>query len=57
MPSIQLMTVSNTDTAPTTEASGVKAKKAEGLQSTFSNYMRQNSSNTAQTAKGQTAVP
>lgn len=57
MPAIQLMTVSNTETAPAAEASGTKNQKTQGLQSTFSNYMRQNSSHTAQTAKDQAAIP
>ena len=56
MPAIQLMTVSSTETKPSAESAGVKSQKLSGLQGTFSNYMRQNSSNTAQTAKGQNAV-
>jgi len=50
------MTVSNTETAPAAQALGARTQKLNGLQGTFSNYMRQNSSNTAQTAKGQDAV-
>lgn len=57
MPAIQFMTVSNTETTPAAETSGTKNLKTQGLQGTFSNYMRQNSSNTAQTAKDQTAIP
>lgn len=57
MPAIQLMTVSNTETAPAAQVSGVKAQKLQGLQSAFSNYMRQSSSGTAQMAKEQSVVP
>lgn len=57
MPAIQLMTVSNTETTPAAETSGARNTKTQGLQSAFSNYMRQNSSNTAQTAKDQAAIP
>lgn len=53
MPSIQLMTVSSTETKPSAESAGVKSQKLSGLQGTFSNYMRQNSPNmAAQTANG-----
>lgn len=57
MPAIQLMTVSNTETTPAAQVSGAKPQKLQGLQSTFSNYMRQNSSGTAQMAKERSAIP
>ncbi len=57
MPAIQLMTVSGTEPVTATETAGQKPQKADGLQSAFSNYMRQNSSNTAQTAKSQNVMP
>ena len=57
MPAIQLMTVSGTEPVTATETVGKKPQKVDGLQSTFSNYMRQNSSNTAQTAKSQNVMP
>ena len=57
MPAIQLMTVSSTETKPSAESAGVKSQKLSGLQGTFSNYMRQNSPNTAaQTAKGDSGM-
>ncbi len=59
MPAIQLMTVSGTgQAARTAETSGVKTQKLQGLQGAFSNYMHQNSSNTAQAAvQQQNTVP
>lgn len=57
MPAIQLMTVSNTETTPAAQVSGAKPQKLQGLQSTFSSYMRQNSSGTAQMAKEQSVIP
>ena len=57
MPAIQLMTASSTETTPVAETSGARNTKTQGLQNTFSNYMRQNSSHTAQTAKDQAAIP
>ncbi len=57
MPAIQLMTASGTKTTPVAETSGARNTKTQGLQNAFSNYMRQNSSNTAQTAKDQAAIP
>ena len=57
MPAIQLMTVSGTEPVTATETVGKKPQKVDGLQSTFSNYMRQNPSNTAQTAKSQNVMP
>lgn len=56
MPAIQLMSVSTVETTTTSEVSGVKTQKLQGLQGTFSNYMQQNSSNTAQAAKQQNVV-
>lgn len=56
MPAIQLMTVSNTETSPAVETSGVKSQKLQGLHGTFSNYLQQNSSNTAQAAKQQNVM-
>ncbi|MDE7313751.1 MAG: flagellar hook-length control protein FliK [Eubacterium sp.] len=58
MPAIQFM-ASSTETTPVTGVSGSKTQKLQGLQSAFTNYMKQNSSfgQTAQAAKGQNAVP
>ncbi len=58
MPAIPVVT-SGTETAPVTGVSGSKPQKLQELQSTFTNYMKQNSAfgQTAQSAKGQNAVP
>lgn len=58
MPAIPVVT-SGTETAPVTGVSGSKQQKLQELQSTFTNYMKQNSAfgQTAQSAKGQNAVP
>lgn len=57
MPAIQFM-ASGTETTPVAGVSGLKAQKLQGLQSTFTNYMKQNSSfgQTAQAAKEQNAA-
>lgn len=57
MPAIQLMPVSGTDAVQTADTSGARTQKAQGLQGTFTNYMRQNSSNMMQTAKQQNVMP
>lgn len=57
MPAIQLMPASNTEAVQQTEAIGAKPQKLQGLQDAFSNYMRQNSPNTAQVAKQQAGIP
>ncbi len=57
MPAIQLMPVSGSDAVQTAETSGAKTQKTQGLQGTFTNYMRQNSSSMMQTSKQQNVMP
>lgn len=57
MPAIQLANISNTETVTNTEATTAKPLKLKSLQGAFSHYMQQNSSNTAQAAKQQPAMP
>lgn len=57
MPAIQLMTVSNTESSVSVERMDTRQNKLQGIQAAFSNYMQQTSSNGAQVAAQQNAVP
>lgn len=58
MPAIQIMNYSHAEAAAgPADAPAAKPQKLKGIQNAFSNYMQQNSFNTAQSAKQQAAVP